>query len=183
MPSRLSRMISSFAAASRPPPNPSATSARPSSCSAPVSIALAPSASAAAARSGTPIARRPRQTSPTAPPIAAPTSGNTRCARTKFGGIGPAGCGIGSRVRKATAVLRSSSQSFMTENPRNRLARDALDRESHAVRQSRRYPRVLSRPARGALSRRCPARGVAHASSIPSLPDNGRSLCDYLSRL
>src|SRR5712671_2974522 len=47
VPSRLSRMISSFAAGSRPPPKPSATSASPSSCSAPVRIALAPKASAA----------------------------------------------------------------------------------------------------------------------------------------
>src|SRR5437763_564868 len=49
-------MISSFAAVSRPPPKPSATSARPSSCSGPVRIAPAPSASAATARSGTPAA-------------------------------------------------------------------------------------------------------------------------------
>ena len=54
VPRRLSRMISSFASRLRPPPNPSATSARPSSCSAPVRTALPPSASAAAARSGTP---------------------------------------------------------------------------------------------------------------------------------
>ena len=88
----------------------------------------------AAARSGTPIARMARKARPTAPPIAAPTSGNIRCARTKFAGIGPVGCGIGSRVRKATAVTRSSSQSFMVENSKEHLVRDALDGESHAVR-------------------------------------------------
>src|ERR1700730_5628607 len=131
-------MISSFEATSRPPPKPSATSARPSSCSAPVSSAPTPSASAAAARSGRPAVRRTRQKRPTVAPMAAPTTGNSRCARTKFCGIGPAGCGIGRRVRKATAVLRSSSQSFMIENPKrisgsrrarqgNRMQFDSLD--------------------------------------------------------
>jgi hypothetical protein len=57
--------------------------------------------------------RRPRHSNPTAAPISAPTTGNIRCARTKFVGIAPSGCGIGSRVRNATAVLKSSNHSFM----------------------------------------------------------------------
>src|SRR2546426_1108139 len=92
-------MIPSFDSRLRPPPNPSATSARPSSCSAPVMMALPPSASAAAAKSGTPMIRRPRHSNPTTAPISAPTTGNIRCARTKFWGIAPSGCGIGSRGR------------------------------------------------------------------------------------
>ncbi len=43
------------------------------------------------------------------------------------------GCGIGSRVRKATAVLRSSSHSFMIENPEG-IATCSQVGESHAVR-------------------------------------------------
>src|SRR5882757_732342 len=56
---------------------------------------------------------------PTTRPIRAPTTGNIRLARTKFAGIDPSGCGIGSLVRKATAVRRSSNQSFMIENMRD----------------------------------------------------------------
>src|SRR3954470_9893078 len=70
--------------------------------------------------------------------MAAPTSGNSRCARIKFAGIAPCGCGIGTRVRKAPAFLRSSSQLFMIENPQesvgsrharqgNRMQFDSLD--------------------------------------------------------
>src|SRR4051812_31850999 len=115
-------MISSFAAMSRPPPKPSATSASPSSCSAPVSSMPPPSASAAEARSGRPVARSARQRRPMAAPINAPTTGNIRCARTKFWGIAPSGCGIGSRVRNAIAVLKSSSHSFMVARSRESIS-------------------------------------------------------------
>lgn len=113
MPSRLSRMISSLAAASRPPPKPSATLGQTVLMQrAPVNSALPPSASAAAARSGT-ACRNPETKQPDSSTDHRTGRSETSGARAQFCGFAPCGCGIGSRVRKATAVLRSSSHSFM----------------------------------------------------------------------
>jgi len=71
-------MMASRAAASRPPPSPSAVSARPSSWNAPVSAMPAPTASSAGSSGVSKSDAAARSTVAARPPTNCPTSGNQR---------------------------------------------------------------------------------------------------------
>jgi len=84
-------MISNFFSRVAPPPKPSATSASPSSCSAPVTATSAATAQIAAGRIGSPTARAQNSAAPPAPPIIAPATGKARKALPKSAITAPFG--------------------------------------------------------------------------------------------
>jgi hypothetical protein len=75
LPMRLSRMISNLRSGVRPPPKPSAVSARPSSCSPPVSRIAAATVQTAATAAGSPRLRAAQNTAAASAPSTAPTTG------------------------------------------------------------------------------------------------------------
>ena len=75
LPMRLSAMIASALSRSVPAPRPSAVSASPSSCRAPVSTTMVTIAISAEGRGGSPTSEAPPKASPASSPTTAPTSG------------------------------------------------------------------------------------------------------------
>ena len=90
----------------RPPPNPSARSASPSSCSAPVSKADPVMASKAQAIPGRPMAWVNQSRRPAMAPTATPTSGKHQAVRM-IGRSSGLVVGIGKRVRNPKASNKS----------------------------------------------------------------------------
>ena len=103
VPMRESRMILSLAARVRPPPKPSATSASPSSCRAPVTKAAIASATRAHASGCRPSHEAAVRPAPAARPTAAPTMGKARAAPARFLSASALSGRTGRRVRNAAA--------------------------------------------------------------------------------
>src|SRR5579862_2119328 len=97
-------MIASRRSRSLPPKMPSAVSASPSSCSAPVRNTPASRASRAAGKSPSRNSCAVKNTSAEVAPIPAPTNGKAQAASAR--GQSPAGADTGMRVKKATAAAK-----------------------------------------------------------------------------
>ena len=109
VPWRLSRMIASRWSRSAPPNSPSAESASPSSCNAPVSSRPAVTAKSAAGQSPSPISWAIRRTKAATAPMPAPTSGNAQAVSASCQSAS-AGVPIGMRVKKATAIANPAAK-------------------------------------------------------------------------
>ena len=108
VPCRLSRMIASFSSRSRPPKNPSAVSARPSSCNAPVKARPASTDKSAAGQSPRPTSWASRKANAATAPIPAPTSGKAQ-AESAICQVPRAGVATGTLVKKAVATAKPAN--------------------------------------------------------------------------